>query len=71
MNKVLVFLDSGQTVETYLNDNSVDIMMKEIKNVFDKDESMVLWVETDNKPELIVPTKNVIAIKIVWNVKEK
>lgn len=71
MNKVLVFLDSGQTVETYLNDNSVDIMMKEIKNVFDKDESMVLWVETDNKPELIIPTKNVVAIKIVRNVKEK
>lgn len=70
MNKVLVFLDSGQTVETYLNDNSVDIMMKEIKNVFDKDESMVLWVETDNKPELIVPTKNVVAIKIVRNEKE-
>lgn len=71
MNKVLIFLDSGQTIETYLNDNSVDIMMKEIKNVFDKDESMVLWVETDNKPELIVPTKNVVAIKIVRNVKEK
>lgn len=70
MNKVLVFLDSGQTVETYLNDNSVDTMMKEIKNVFDKDESMVLWVETDNKPELIVPTKNVVAIKIVRNEKE-
>lgn len=70
MNKVLIFLDSGQTIETYLNDNSVETMMKEIKKVIDEDRSMVIWVETDKAPELFVSTKNIVAIKVVWDVEK-
>ena len=71
MNKVLIFLDSGQTIETYLNDNSVETMMKEIKKVIDEDRSMVIWVETDKAPELFVSTKNIVAVKVLWNAEGK
>ena len=70
MNKVLIFLNSGQTIETYLNDDSVETMMKEIKNVIDEDRNMVFLVETNKALELFVPTKNIVAIKVMRNVKE-
>lgn len=71
MNKVLIFLNSGQTIETYLNDDSVETMMKEMKNVIDEDRNMVFWVETNKAPELFVSTKNIVAVKVMWNEEEK
>lgn len=71
MNRVLIFLDSGQTIEAYLNNNVTDMIMEEIKNIIiGKEASKTIWVDTNNKPELIVPTKNIVAINVVRNVKE-
>lgn len=72
MNKVLIFLDSGQTIETYLNNVVTNMITEEIKNIITgKEVSKTIWVDTNNKPELIVPTKNIVAVKIMWNVREK
>lgn len=71
MNKVLIFLDSGQTVEAYLNNDITDMIMEEIKNIIiGKEASKTIWLDTDSKPDLIVSTKNIVAIKIMRNVKE-
>lgn len=71
MNKVLIFLDSGQTVEAYLNNDITDMIMEEIKNIIiGKEASKTIWLDTDSKPDLIVSTKNIVAIKIMRNVEE-
>ena len=68
MNKVLIFLDSGQTVETYLDDGMTNTMIEGIKNtIIGNDVSKTILVETDKTPELIVSTKNIVAVKVIWD----
>lgn len=68
MNKVLIFLDSGQTVEAYLDGGMTDTMIEGIKNTFiGNDVSKTILVETDKTPELIVSTKNIVAVKVIWD----
>ena len=70
MNEVSIFLDSGQTIETYLTGDVIKIVTDEIKKYnTNKDGSKVIWVGTDNNPELIVSTKSIVAIKVVWDVE--
>lgn len=70
MNKVLIFLDSGQTVEAYLDGGMTDTMMEGIKNtLIGNDMSKTILVETDKTPELIVSTKNIVAVKVIWDVE--
>lgn len=71
MNKVMIFLDSGQTVETYLDDGMTNTMIEGIKNtLIGNDVSKTILVETDKTPELIVSTKNIVATQVLWDVKE-
>ena len=71
MNKVFIFLDSGQTLDAYLNNDITDMIMEEIKNIIiGKEASKTIWLGAE-AAELIVPIKNIVAIKIVRNVKEK
>lgn len=68
MNKVMIFLDSGQTVETYLDDGMTNTMIEGIKNtLIGNDVSKTILVETDKTPELIVSTKNIVAVKVIWD----
>lgn len=68
MNKVLIFLDSGQTVEAYLDDGMTNTMIEGIKNtLIGNDVSKTILVETDKTPELIVSTKNIVAVKVIWD----
>lgn len=68
MNKVLIFLDSGQTVEAYLDGGMTDTMIEGIKNtLIGNDVSKTILVETDKTPELIVSTKNIVAVKVIWD----
>lgn len=70
MNEVSIFLDSGQTIETYLTDDVIKAVTDEIKKYnTNEDGSKVIWVGTDNNPELIVSTKSIVAIKVVWDVE--
>lgn len=68
MNKVLIFLDSGQTVEAYLDGGMTNTMIEGIKNtIIGNDVSKTILVETDKTPELIVSTKNIVAVKVIWD----
>ena len=47
MSKVLLFLDSGQTIEVNLPNNVVNDMAERFKKyIINKDDSKVIWVES-------------------------
>ena len=55
-------------------EKEVKKVVKKIKDEIKKyntneDGSKVIWVGTDNNPELIVSTKSIVAIKVVWDVE--
>ena len=72
MSKVLIFLNSGQTIETYLNYDVVVEMAEVIKkHITNKDDNCVAFgVGSDKAPDLLVSTNNIVAIKVIWDVEE-
>lgn len=65
MSKVLLFLDSGQTIEVNLPNNVVNDMAERFKKyIINKDDSKVIWVESNTGPVLVVPINNILAIKV-------